>query len=89
MEFTTRSAWTSYYGEPDNEAEKYFYNACTEVLNQNGRLFCARLPYDNAVLNKIVGYDYTVGGINNLSDIGNDYKYVDITEADPTIDKVC
>lgn len=89
MEFTTRSAWTSYYGEPDNEAEKYFYNACTEVLNQNGRLFCARLPYDNAVLNKIVGYDYTVSGINNLSDIGNDYKYVDITEADPTIDKVC
>ena len=33
MEFTSRSAWVNYYGEPDNEAERYFYNACVEVLN--------------------------------------------------------
>jgi hypothetical protein len=47
MEFTSHTAWLNYYGEPDNEAEKYFYNACIEVLNNNGRLYCARLPYDN------------------------------------------
>ena len=25
MEFTSRTAWTSYYGTPDNEAERYAY----------------------------------------------------------------
>lgn len=91
MEFTTRAAWTSYYGEPDNEAEKYFYNACVEVLNQNGRLYCARLPYDNLVLDKIVGYKYTIG--NAVIDLSNciksDYKFEEIADADRTIDKVC
>lgn len=60
MEFTSRSAWTSYYGEPDTEAERYAYAAACEVLNQNGRLWCARLPYDNAAFEKMVGYKYKV-----------------------------
>lgn len=60
MEFTSRAAWTNYYGEPDNEAERYFYNACIEVLNQNGRLYCARLPYSNDSFEKIVGFKYKV-----------------------------
>ena len=91
MEFTTRSAWISYYGEPDNEAEKYFYNACVEVLNQNGRLYCARLPYDNTVLNKMVGYEYSVGSVQDFADIvaGAEYQYEDISAVDNTIDKVC
>ena len=58
LEFTSRAAWTNYYGEPDNEAERYFYNACTEVLNQNGRLWCARLPYDNQSFEKMVAFKY-------------------------------
>ena len=33
MEMTSRSAWVNYYGEPDNEAERYFYTACMEVIN--------------------------------------------------------
>ena len=60
LEFTSRAAWTNYYGEPDNEAERYFYNACIEVLNQNGRLYCARLPYDNDSFEKLVGFTYKV-----------------------------
>ena len=60
MEFTSRASWQSYYGEPDNEAERYFYNAAVEVLNNNGRLYCARLPYDNPAFEKMVGFRYTL-----------------------------
>ena len=61
MQFTSKSAWLNYYGEPDNEAERYFYNACTEVINQNGTLYCARLPYKNESLDKMVGFKFGVG----------------------------
>jgi len=60
MEFTSRAAFTRYYGEPDNEAERYFYAAACEVLNQNGRLYTARLPYDNESFEKMVGVKYSV-----------------------------
>lgn len=33
MEFTSKAAWQIYYGDPETEAERYFYNACTEVIN--------------------------------------------------------
>lgn len=61
MEFTSKAAWQIYYGDPDNEAERYFYNACTEVINQNGVLYCARIPYDNKAYGKMVGFKYKVG----------------------------
>ena len=60
MEFTSRSALESYYGTPDNEAERYFYAAACETLNQGGRLFTARLPYDNAAFEKMVGVKYSL-----------------------------
>lgn len=60
MEFTSRTALESYYGVPDNEAERYFYAAACETLNQGGRLYTARLPYDNAAFEKMVGLKYVV-----------------------------
>lgn len=60
LEFTSRSAFEKYYGTPDNEAERYGYAAACEVLNQNGRLWCARLPYDNAAFEKVVGIKYSL-----------------------------
>ena len=44
MQFTSKPAWTSYFGTPSNEAEKYFYSACSEVIDNNGVLYCAKLP---------------------------------------------
>jgi hypothetical protein len=61
MEFTSKTAWQTYYGDPGNEAERYFYNACSEVINQNGVLYCARIPYDNDSYGKMVGFKYNVG----------------------------
>ena len=90
MEFTSRAAWISYYGEPDNEAERYFYAAACEVLNQNGRLYCARLPYDNEAFEKMVGYKYNVSDMKTgLSAVDADQQYAKITEADPDINEYC
>ena len=58
MIFTSKSAWLNYYGEPDNEAERYFYAASMEVLNQNGVVNCCKLPYDNEARDKFVGFKY-------------------------------
>ena len=60
MEITTRAAFEQIYGAPDTEAERYFYAGTCETLNQGGRLFCARLPYDNGSFEKIVGVKYTI-----------------------------
>lgn len=58
MIFTSKSAWLKYYGEPNNEAERYFYTASMEVLNQNGVVNCCKLPYENAAKDKFVAMKY-------------------------------
>jgi len=58
MIFTSKNAWLSYYGAPDNEAERYFYAASMEVLNQNGIVNCCKLPYENEARDKFVGQKY-------------------------------
>ena len=100
MEFTSRAAWINYYGEPDNEAEKYFYNACIEVLNNNGRLYCARLPYDNESFEQAVCFKYDIYSkiLSELSaetkipisDGEGEYTYVysDILNTDNTINEI-
>lgn len=88
MEFTSRAAWVNYYGEPDTEAERYFYAAVCEVLNQNGRLYCARLPYDNESFEKLVSFKYSVDRVDTaLSDESTQYgsAYKVISEQDNEI----
>jgi hypothetical protein len=73
MEMTSRSAFVNYFGEPTNEAERYFYNAAMEVINQNGRLYASKLPYDNAARDKYTFKKYTVtNAIKNIGTV-NDY----------------
>lgn len=86
MEFTSRSAWLSYYGAPDNEAERYAYAAVVECLNQGGRLYFARLPYDNAAFEKVACCKYKVGSCDGISSVA--YVSAEISEADPTISNV-
>ena len=35
------------FGVPSNEAERYFYHACREILTESGNLIAAKLPYKN------------------------------------------
>lgn len=81
MEMTSRSAWVNYYGEPDNEAERYFYTACMEVINQNGKLYCAKIPYENEARDKYVCKKYNISTkINNISAV------VDYVKGDGTVE---
>jgi hypothetical protein len=97
MEFTSRTAWTNYYGTPDNEAERYAYAAACEVLNQNGRLYFARLPYDNAAFEKVACFKYSIKTEKTLScafdpadkDMAiSGTPFFEINGMDPTVDEV-
>lgn len=71
MEVTTRSAYEQIYGVPDTEAERYTYAAACETLNQGGRLYVARLPYDNASFEKMVGIKYSIEFGDNLTKLSD------------------
>lgn len=60
MEFTSTAAWLNYFKEPDNEAERYFYHACKEVIDNNGVLYAVKLPYENEARGKYVYHQYDV-----------------------------
>jgi hypothetical protein len=42
---TSKSELEQIYGAPTTEAERYFFQSCTEVLNSPANLVCTRLPY--------------------------------------------
>ena len=88
MIFTSKSAWLNYYGEPDNEAERYFYAASMEVLNQNGVVNCCKLPYENEARDKFVGFKYKLNTvkpveISTVSEVLNGEKYQELKNALP------
>jgi hypothetical protein len=85
MEFSSRTAWLNYYGEPDNEAERYFFNACMEVMNQNGVLYCARLPYDNQARDKMVAHKYNVQFKKNYEEFQDKGYFHEIHDFDKSI----
>ena len=73
VNLTSKTALVNYFGKPTNEAERYFFAACSEVLAQNGRLYAAKLPYDNESADKHVVAQYEVGTdkktISSLTDV--------------------
>ena len=85
MIFTSKSAWLNYYGEPGNEAERYFYTASMEVMNQNGVVNCCKLPYENEARDKFVAMKYTVATTEETIDENSEWR--DILSADSTIQK--
>lgn len=86
MEITTRAAYEQIYGAPDNEAERYTYAAACETLNQGGRLWMARLPYDNDAFEKMPGIKYKLGTsitkVSSISYLSNILPSVDSTLED-------
>ena len=60
------------YGDPTNEAETYFYNACWEVLNRGGLLTTAKIPYHNNSFGKYTYQTFEVE--NNLCVLKSPYE---------------
>lgn len=60
MHITSKTGLINQFGKPTNEAERYFYAACNEVLNQGGVLYATRMPYDNDSAGKYNYVSYKV-----------------------------
>ena len=58
------------YGYPQTEEEKYFWNACAEVLNKGGICLAAKIPYLNESLSTLpyVQYDINEPALGNTQD---------------------
>jgi len=61
------------FGVPENEAERYFYNACVEVISrEKAVLYASRLPYFNAAMSSVIGAEYVLSSMGKIS---VDYRY--------------
>lgn len=87
---TSRSSLLNMYGEPKSEAERYFYTACMEVINQGGTLYSAKLPYDNILKDNYVKVEYAIeynSSSDSSSDISSDIssEIEAVTNIDETV----
>ena len=72
------------YGVPSTEEERYFYNACVEILQKGGILLGAKLPYENRAKNSYACVEYSLA--SDLSSIAADTVLATIQdEVDPTL----
>lgn len=69
----TMNTFVRTYGNPTNEAEKYFYNSVYEIINGGGVCYAAKLPYYNNSLDNFTYTSYTISptaeDISSTSDI--------------------
>lgn len=72
IHITNRSSWLLNFGAPTNEAEEYFYNAGMEVLDQQGFLYAAKIPYSNDIAGIYAAAKYTISTSRELYDLDED-----------------
>jgi hypothetical protein len=69
---TSKTELEQIYGAPSTEAERYFFNSCSEILNSPANLIVNRLPYGenngSGFGDKYTGLFYPVTGRAVLSD---------------------
>ena len=68
------------FGKPNNEAERYFYYACREVLNENGNLVAAKLPYSNDMDTNYKYISVGIDGNTTPNQVGLDTVSADLIE---------
>lgn len=70
------------YGYPQTEEERYFWNACAEVLNRGGICLAAKLPYSNLAHQTLPFVEYK---ISYLKDISASSSLSSLTSVDPSL----
>lgn len=69
----TKATLDETFGTPTNEVETWFYNAVCEILNRGGAPIAAKLPYDNASLQKYTYRDWDLSPtVSSLCDGATD-----------------
>jgi hypothetical protein len=72
------------FGQPTNEAERYFWSGAKEVLNVNGTLFCTKLPYNNTMDTNYVyvpiSFEKNATNCNRLQALVNDSNFDGLQE---------
>lgn len=66
MIVTSVDDFVTNYGEPTNEAERYFYYAGQEIIRTGGTLIAAKLPYNNVISDHYKAIGVTVNGGNSI-----------------------
>lgn len=69
VDVTSKSAFKTYFGAPETEAERYFYYAGAEVFDRGGKLVAARIPYNNNAQNLTPAVTYKI----------EDFQLADVT----------
>ena len=65
---TSLEGFETIYGKPTNEAERYFYHTCKEVIQTGGSLVSVKLPYKNIISKNYKYMGVTVGGAEEIHD---------------------
>jgi len=84
-EIKSRSSWLDIYGEPETEAERYFYKASMEVIDNGGKLYTAKMPYTNELSDFYPVIRYRME--NKSVPLSSDQRVSGITKIDATVKK--
>ena len=76
----SKSTLNEYYGTPTNELETWFYNAACEILDRGGIAITAKLPYDNASLQKYAWREWKLGDVKEIVTSWDDIHIEQIKE---------
>ena len=76
----TMNTFIKTYGNPTNEAERYFYNSVYEILDGGGVCYAAKLPYFNDSLDNFTYTSYAIDPI--ATEISSPIEIVDSLRQD-------
>jgi len=62
-----RNDLLSTFGKPTNDAERYFFYACDEIIKNGGTLVAAKIPYANAISNYFKGIGVSIGAVSGMA----------------------
>lgn len=79
-----KQTFFSKFGYPSTEEEKYFFNACAEIIDRGGTCIACRIPYNNYESRDGGRFPYCDYGIEGTHEISSGY-FEELSALDSTI----